>query len=113
MDRNDMQSFASNIRNAPHLTQLTFRYATMNLGDMEQLHANLPKLEILSLGIRNENYPQEIRIENAANSVKSLTLTWDKIELGDRLIKWIIYIRKKYPNLEVLKFNRWRLDKST
>lgn len=47
MDRNDMKSFASNIRNAPHLTQLTFRYATMNLGDMEQLHANLPKLEIL------------------------------------------------------------------
>lgn len=105
----DLELFLSNIKNAPLLEQLTLGSALLDLVHLEKLHSSLPKLEILSLdGLwhdENENDTQDVGITDTADCVRSITVAWSKTVSNDKLIKWIAYIGKKYPNLEVLKLD--------
>lgn len=96
----------SNIKNASYLERFSLKRTSVDLDDLEQLYSGSPNLKALSLDyIENGDDSEEnTAIIDTAKSVKSINFNWSN-ESSAQLIKWIVYIGKKYSNLEVLKLD--------
>ncbi|KAG2207768.1 hypothetical protein INT47_011888 [Mucor saturninus] len=123
-----VKSFISNIKNAPSLKLLAMECAVLDLSDMEELHASVPKLKSLELfctaisgGATDDwlistdkksvldNNGMAVAL-NTASTVEKLSIIFYNTmsgihniqgDLKDTMRKWLIYIGCKYTDAEI------------
>ncbi|GAN09589.1 hypothetical protein MAM1_0276d09119 [Mucor ambiguus] len=101
MDGEDLKfALYDYLKNCPKVKQLDLKFINATLEHMEQLHAHLPNLEVLSL--TQVGLPLGKYQGTPKHAKKMKTLFLDEFICLDDLNQWLGYMSKKYPNLKNL-----------
>ncbi|KAL9551750.1 hypothetical protein MBANPS3_004106 [Mucor bainieri] len=122
---NHAKSLVDLLKHCPHLEHFTMTNSILLVKDLDTLHANCPELVSLQIGIpvidadkMNELQnasAADIYLDSPAVNLKKLSLSAYHLEDATNpdesaYVRWINYIRYKYPNIEDIRFVAERAD---
>lgn len=104
------------LHHAPSLERLVIENAKVTVSDLEDLHARATKLKHLGLDHLDIDVGdvENLAVHHPAKSLVSLSMEYIKSlredndegrPLDNAIRNWIIYIGKKYPNLQDIRFD--------
>ncbi|KAI8877200.1 hypothetical protein K501DRAFT_307075 [Backusella circina FSU 941] len=109
LDHKLMDSFIDHLKNAPALRKLKIVSREINIANIEQLHANTPQLNSLSIEYSALIYSALPSSIKPAESLTSLLLHTMPVDIETHIV-WLHFIRLKYTHLQHLGFKEHRTD---